>query len=120
MAGINKLRREQLADNDLGPLMREMEAGQRPEWKDISDRGPIYKSYWVQWKSVALRNGVLVRHWESADRKMTQVVIPNSRVKEVLTEIHRGTSGGHRGSNKTIDKVWQRYYWLHLRGNIER
>ena len=117
------LRREQLADNDLGPLMREMEAGRRPEWKDISDRGPIYKSYWAQWKSLALRNGVLVCHWESADgkkKKTAQVVIPNSRVKEVLTKIHGGTSGGHLGFNKTIDKFCQRYYWLNLRGDVER
>jgi len=41
------LRRKQLADNDIGPLMREMEAGRHPEWKDISDPGPIYKSYWA-------------------------------------------------------------------------
>jgi hypothetical protein len=24
------------------------------------------------------------------------------------------------GTNKTIDKVWQHYYWLHLGGNVER
>jgi hypothetical protein len=36
-----------------------MEAEQRPEWKDISDRGPIYKSYWAQCKSLGLRDGVL-------------------------------------------------------------
>ena len=65
------LRREQLADNDLGSLMREIEAGRRPEWKDISDHGPIYKSYWAHWKSLVLRKGVLVRHWESADGKKT-------------------------------------------------
>jgi len=31
------LRREQLADNDLGPLIREIEPGHRPEWRDISN-----------------------------------------------------------------------------------
>jgi len=111
-----------LADNDIGPLMRELEAGRPPEWKDISDQGPIYKSYWAQWKSLVLRNGVLVRHWESTDgkKKTAQVVIPRSKVKEVLAEMHGGTSGGHLGVNKTIDKVRQRYYWLHLRGDVER
>jgi hypothetical protein len=84
------LRREQLADNDIGPLMREMEPGRRPEWKDVSDRGPIYKSYWAQWKSHVLRNRVLVRHWESADgkKKTAQVLIPHSKVKELLVEMH--------------------------------
>jgi hypothetical protein len=55
------LRNEQLADPDLGRLMREVETVQRPEWKAISDQGPIYKSYWAQWKSLAVRNGVLLR-----------------------------------------------------------
>ena len=79
------LRREQLADNDIGTLMREMEAGRRPEWKDISDRCPLYKSYWVQWKSLVLRNGVPVRHWKSADgkKKTAQVVIPHSKVRKI-------------------------------------
>ena len=110
-----------MADNDLGPLIREMEARQCPEWRDISDRCPVYKSYWVQWNSFALKDGVLERHWESADGKKTaQIVIPHSKVKEVLAEMHGGTSGGHLGVNKIIDKIWQRYYWLHLRGDVER
>jgi hypothetical protein len=47
-----------------------MEAGQCPEWRDISDRRPIYKSYWAQWKSLVVKDGVLEHHWESADRMM--------------------------------------------------
>ena len=27
---------------------------------------------------------------------------------------------GTCATNKTMDKVWQRYYWLHLRGKVER
>ena len=78
----------------------------------------MYKSCWAQLKSLELRDGVLVRHWESADgqKKTAQVIIPQSKVKEVLTDMHRGTSGGHLGANKTMDKVRQCYYWLHLRG----
>jgi hypothetical protein len=49
--------------------MREIETGRRPEWRDISNRGPIYKNYWAQWKSLALKNDVLVRYWESDDER---------------------------------------------------
>jgi hypothetical protein len=42
------LRREQLDDPDVGPILQEVETGQRPEWKDIADRSPTYKSYWAQ------------------------------------------------------------------------
>jgi hypothetical protein len=54
------LHTEQLDDPDIGPILQELETGQRPEWKDIADRIPTYKSYWVQWKSLAVRNGILV------------------------------------------------------------
>lgn len=39
------LRKEQLDDNDVGQILQEMEAGQRPQWKDIADRSPTYNSY---------------------------------------------------------------------------
>jgi hypothetical protein len=115
------LRRKQLADNYLRPLLQEVEAGQRSEW-DIADRSPTYKNYWAQWKSLLVRDGVLERLWESADgrTKTAQVVIIRDKVKEVLTEIHGGPSEGRFGVNKTLAKVKQQYYWLHLKDDVER
>jgi hypothetical protein len=64
---------------------------------------------------------MLERHWESTDvkKETAQIVVPRSKVKEVLAEMHSGTSGGHFGTNKAIDKVWQCFYWLHLRDDVE-
>jgi hypothetical protein len=31
---------EQLNDQDIGPILEEIEIRQHPEWKDISDRSP--------------------------------------------------------------------------------
>ena len=76
---------------------------------EICDRGPIHKSYLAQWKSLAVRDNVLEGHWELADgNKMAQIVIPRNKVKEVLADIQGGTSGGHLGGNRTIDKLRQR------------
>jgi len=65
----------------VGPLLREMEAGHCPERRDISERNLIYKSYWAQWKSLVVRDGMLEHHWESADRMMwtAQIAIPPTR-----------------------------------------
>jgi hypothetical protein len=92
--------------------MREVEAGQCLEWRHISDRSPIYKSYWAQLKSLAVRDGVLVHCWELTDGKKetAQIIAPRSNVKEILAEIHGGTSGGHVGAIKTIDKIQLLYY----------
>jgi hypothetical protein len=84
---------EQLKDPDIGPILQEIETGQRPEWKDIADRSPTYKSFWAHWKSLAVRNGILEHNWESANGRVTiaQIVIQRSKVKDVLTELHDGT-----------------------------
>jgi hypothetical protein len=104
----------------VGQLLQGVETGQRPEWKDIADSTPIYKSYRAQEKSLAVRDGVLERHWVSADgrTKMSQIVIPRSKVKEMLAEMYGGHSGGHFGV-KTLNKVRRRYYWLHSRSDVE-
>jgi hypothetical protein len=39
------LRTEQLNDLDTGPILEEAETRQCPEWKDVADRSPTYKSY---------------------------------------------------------------------------
>jgi len=52
---------------------------------------------------------MLESHSESADgNKMAKIVNPRSKVKEVLADIQGGTSGGHLGANRTIDKVRKR------------
>jgi hypothetical protein len=86
------LRTEQLNDPDIGPLLQEVETEQGPQWKDIADRSSTYKSYWAQWKSLSVWNGILQRNWESPNGRcqVAQVVILRSRVKDVLTELHSG------------------------------
>jgi hypothetical protein len=97
-----------------------MEAGQRQKWKELADRSPTYKSYSAQRK--CSKDGILERHWESADARseIAQTVLPRRKVKDVLAELHGGPSGGHLGVSKTMDKVRQRYYWLQARNNVEK
>jgi hypothetical protein len=86
------LRTDQLTDQDIGPILEEVETRQHPEWKDIADHSTTYRSYWAQWKSLAVRNGILEHHWEFADRhsKVDQIILPQRRVDDVLTELHGG------------------------------
>jgi hypothetical protein len=113
------LRREQLNDKNTGPILEEVKTEQRSKWKDIAHRSPTYKSYWAQYKSLALRDGIVERHWESADgrSKISTIVLPRSRVKDVLAELHGGSSGGHLGVNKPLDKVRQKYCRVQAKSN---
>jgi hypothetical protein len=91
----------------LGQLLQEVEDEQSPEWKDITDCSPIYKSYCVQWKLIVARDSVLEHHWDSADGRMktVQIVIHRRKVKEMSAKMH--------GDIKTLDKVRWQCYWLH-------
>ena len=68
-----------------------------------------------------LEGDLLKRKWESADgtKHRMQTVIPGSRTTEILDEMHCGPSGGHLGVNKTLDKIRERFYWLHVREDVE-
>jgi hypothetical protein len=89
------LRTEQLNDPDIGPILQDVETGERPELKDIAVRSRTYKSYWAQWKSLAVRNCTIERNWDSANGRsqIAQIVQPRSRLKDVLTERHGGSQG---------------------------
>jgi hypothetical protein len=59
----------QLNDQDMGPILEEAETRQRPEWEDIADCSPMYKSYCAQWKSHAVTSGTLEHFRESTDNQ---------------------------------------------------
>ena len=115
------VREEQMKDEDIAPIFEWMERGVKPQWQQIAKHGEITKSYWAQWDSLATQRGVLYRKWETEDGENfhLQLILPKTRVKEVLEEIHNGISGGHLGVNKTMEKVRQRFYWLRYKHDVE-
>jgi hypothetical protein len=70
---------------------------------------------------LAVRNGILERSWGFANGRsqIAQVVLPRSKVRYVLTELHGGSSGGHLCINKTLNKVLlslgNKRYWKMVR-----
>jgi hypothetical protein len=108
------------------PVNRTHSGGSRdwtvPRMKRHPDLSPTYKSYWAWRKSLAVRKDILEHHWESTDRwsQVVQTILPHSRVNDVLTKLYGGPSGGHLDVNKTLNKVWQRYYCLQARNEVKK
>jgi hypothetical protein len=105
--GPAALRTEQLKDQDMWPILEEVETGERPEWKDTTDRSPTYKGCRPRSKSLVVRNSRLEGHRESPNGRpqIAQRVLLQNRLKHVLTELHGGPSGGHLDVNKILNKV---------------
>ncbi|GBM32014.1 hypothetical protein AVEN_161808-1 [Araneus ventricosus] len=65
---------------------------------------------------------MMYRKWESDDVSSCrwQLILPKSRIQEVLREIHDSASGGHFGVIKTLSKTRERFYWDRLRSDVEK
>ncbi|GFX21614.1 hypothetical protein TNCV_1400281 [Trichonephila clavipes] len=94
-----KVREDQMADPDIKPLIEFMESS-----------------------SNKTKNGVLYRKFESEDGKTFrwQLVLPRSRIPEVLKELHGSPTGGHFGVMKTLHRVRQRFCWGKVRADVEQ
>lgn len=109
-----ELRRKQLQDSDISPLLRWKEKGvDRPTWEMVSSESRATKAYWNQWERLELSKGVLYRRWESdeGDSSMLQLIVPKSLRPDVLKLLHDAKSAGHLGVAKTLGRVRQRFYW---------
>lgn len=116
------LQQAQQNDSDIKPIFEWVKAGApKPKWSDVAAMSSITKSYWAQWNSLVIQDGVLCRKWENArgDSCHLQMVVPKAKVPDVLRLYHDGCSGGHMGVKRTLLKIRERFYWIHCRDDVE-
>ncbi|CAF4895233.1 unnamed protein product [Pieris macdunnoughi] len=116
------IQEEQQQDSDIKPILDWMKSSAiKPRWNDVASTSTTTKSYWAQWDSLVLHNGVLCRKWENTrgDASHLQLVVPRSKVRNILEMFHDGSSGGHLGVKRTLLKIKERFYWIHCREDVE-
>ena len=116
-----ELKTMQMRDQDIGPIVKWKCRGQRPEWQDISAMSVVTKSYWAQWDSIVMIDGVLHRRWEGpyGNEVKHLYLTPKAIYDDVLQNLHDLPTGGHFGVKKTLARVRQRFYWMKLRWTVE-
>ena len=108
---------EQLADPAIAPILRSKENNaSRPEWKDIVSESDDTKALWGQYDRLVIHETVLYRKWENerTGEVRYQLVVPQTRKRLILSQTHDSPLGGHLGSDKTLAKIKDSYYWVHL------
>ncbi|GBM25092.1 hypothetical protein AVEN_96668-1 [Araneus ventricosus] len=120
---VSEIQKAQLEDPDIRPILeKKLKLADRPSRQEIAQESPATKRYWTLWDSLHLKDGVLYRKWENYDRSSCQwqLILPRSRIQEVLQETHDSTSGGHFGIMKTLRRIPERFYWDRLRADVEK
>ena len=74
------------------------------------------KTLWAQYKRLKVVEGVLYRSWENdiGTECKWQLVVPRTKIKYVLGQADDAPLGGHLGSDKTLSKVQDSYYWVNM------
>ncbi|GBN99011.1 Retrovirus-related Pol polyprotein from transposon 297 [Araneus ventricosus] len=104
----NEVQKAQLEDPAIRPILeKKLNSEHRQSWQEIAPESPATKRYWALWDSLHLKHGVLYRKWETDDGSSCrwQLLLPKSRIQEVLRETHDSASGDHFGVMKTLSKA---------------
>ena len=111
---VEAMRLSQLADPMIGPFLAWMEEGQsRPSWQEISHLSDYFKSLWAQWERLELRNGLLFRRSfpDRTGKCRLQLLVPQTKQREVFEHLHDHSTGGHMGVEKTSEKIRFAFFW---------
>ncbi|GBM89482.1 hypothetical protein AVEN_32537-1 [Araneus ventricosus] len=118
-----EIEKAQLEDPAIKPILeKKLNSADRPALQEIAPESPATKRNWTLWDSLHLKEGDLYRKWESDDGSSCrwQLILPKSRLLEVLRETHDSASGRHFGVMKTLSKTRERFYWDRLRADVEK
>ena len=111
------LRRKQLADPDIAPVLKWKESGRRPFGQEVCVSSPATRHYWSSWELLVIKNGMLMQKFIKRDgtSDSLQLIVPRELQREVLWNAHDGLLGGHLGQKKTREKVLKKFYWRGIR-----
>jgi len=108
----DEIQQLQQQDKDIGFLCKWLLAGRRPSLEELNLVSPDLKSYWMQWDSLLLIDGVVYRsfHQVYGTNKYMQLLVPRSIRQKFLEMVHVHTTG-HFARRKTLDQIQRRAYW---------
>jgi len=114
-----KLKQCQLDDPDIGPALGWLEAGSRPDWKEVKPIHPALRSLWRQFDSLVTLNGVLHRVFydRNGEVRYYQVVIPHE-LKTAVLELIRCDVCAHFGYAKCVRSLQERVWWYSYKQDL--
>jgi len=115
------MRKRQLADPDIGPVMGWFHAGKKPYGPEVCAASLGSRHYWNCWDSLVMKDNVLYRKFckKNGTGEYLQLLVPSPMKNEVMYQMHNVTMSGHLGKKKTREKVLQHFYWYGVREDVD-
>ena len=115
------IKHEQDQQPEIHMIKQWKNSDEKPNWAQIAQYGPELKAYWSSWESLVLIDGILYKRKpnEMPLNNKPRIVLPTNLRKKCFTLLHDNVSGAHLGSQKTLGKIKERFYWYGCRKDIE-
>ena len=83
----------------------------KPTAEELQPLSRATREIWAKLELLELREGVLyLQSAEGTSPAKSRMVLPQGRIKEVLSEVHDGPAGAHLGRMKTLRKMKTRFW----------
>jgi transposase InsO family protein len=110
----------QTGDPVLTKLKSWKQVGEKPSWELVSAESTVLKTYWAQWDSIELKDGLLYRNFYVSEKKnRMQILVPPDQQKLVLEVCHDAVTAGHMGIRRTLGNLKLRFFWPGMRKSVE-
>ena len=111
-------------DVHIGVIYRaKRESDQKPPKSLVDGGSKEMRSYWTQWDSLRMYEGVLYRSYPNPKAPhimLRQILVPLKDRRRVWEALHQDKfGGGHCGIQKSLLKVRDRYYWFGMTVDLE-
>ena len=109
-------------DPDLLPIRQGKAVQEKPPWESVSGGSKVLRHYWSQWDSLVLKDGLLLRRFESpkGDEVRLQFVVPAALQKQVWEVAHSHPLSGHFMTKKTLHRLREKFYWSGASRDVDR
>ena len=116
-----EIREAQRQDTACSLAIDWVKARRRPGYSDIMDKSGYVRDIWAQFSCLHMRNGVLSRiHKLPTGEQVEQLVVPVGMRRDIFTQLHTSSLGGHMGIHSTVAKLRRRFYWPGYKEDIVR
>ncbi len=90
----------------------------KPNSKSLREKPPDVKILCSLWYEFRVRDEILYRTGNETTDEW-RLVIPGDKQKEILSLLHNSKTTGHPGISRMKLTVCSRFYWLHMRKDVE-
>ena len=106
------LKKKQLEDPDIGPVLKWLASGARPVGPQVPASSPATWHYWLYWKSFKIMDGILFCKLSRKDgtEQHIQLIVPRKLKDEIMYQMYESLPSGHLGKCKTREQVIQHFY----------